>query len=104
MEENKELISIVVPVYNEGAHIRKSMACVEEICDNAGILYELVLIDDGSKDNTVENVKKLKERDARVRLISFSRNFGKEAAMFAGLEKAKGDYVVIMAVDLKVPP
>jgi glycosyltransferase involved in cell wall biosynthesis len=49
MEENKELISIVVPVYNEGAHIRKSMDCVEEICNNAGILYELVLIDDGSR-------------------------------------------------------
>ena len=65
---------------------------------------EILYIDDGSKDKTVEKVKLLREQDLRIHLISFSRNFGKEAAMFAGLEKAKGDYVVIMDVDLQDPP
>ena len=66
--------------------------------------FELLYIDDGSADKTASEVKSLRERDARVHLISFSRNFGKEAAMFAGLQKSKGDYVVIMDVDLQDPP
>lgn len=65
---------------------------------------EVIYIDDGSKDRTVEEVKKLHERDERVHLVSFSRNFGKEAGMYAGLEKSRGDYVVMMDVDLQDPP
>lgn len=61
-------------------------------------------MDDGSRDRTVEEVKDLKKRDDRVRLVSFSRNFGKESAIFAGLQKAKGDYVVMMDADLQDPP
>ena len=68
------------------------------------IELELLYIDDGSKDGTVREVKKLIEQDPRVHIISFSRNFGKEAAMFAGLEKSRGDYVVMMDVDLQDPP
>lgn len=68
------------------------------------IEVELLYIDDGSVDGTVREVKKLREKDERVHLVSFSRNFGKEAAMFAGLEKSKGDYVVLMDVDLQDPP
>ena len=65
---------------------------------------EILYIDDGSKDGTVAEVKKLHEKDERVRLISFSRNFGKEAGIYAGLHNAKGDYLVVMDVDLQDPP
>lgn len=101
------LLSVVVPCYNE----EESVALFyEELMKNdaffkdKNIEIELLYIDDGSKDRTVEEVKKLRERDERVHLISFSRNFGKEAAMYAGLEKSKGDYVVLMDVDLQDPP
>ena len=66
--------------------------------------FELLYVDDGSKDKTVEKVKELRRKDERVHLISFSRNFGKEAAMYAGLEHAKGDYVAVMDADLQDPP
>ncbi len=101
------LLSVIVPCYNEEenvvdfyAELMKNSSFFEE----KGLEVEILYIDDGSRDKTVENVKKLKEQDERVRLISFSRNFGKESAMFAGLEKSKGDYVVIMDVDLQDPP
>ncbi len=61
-------------------------------------------MDDGSKDRTVEEIKKIHEKDQRVHMVSFSRNFGKEAAMYAGFEHANGDYVVTMDVDLQDPP
>lgn len=101
------LLTVVVPCYNE----EESVALFyEELLKNQpffteeGIELELLYVDDGSRDKTVEEVKKLRERDERVHLVSFSRNFGKEAAMFAGLENANGDYVVIMDVDLQDPP
>lgn len=101
------LLSVIVPCYNE----EESVALFyTELMKNAGffrekgIEVELLYIDDGSKDGTVNEVKKLREQDSRVHLISFSRNFGKEAAMYAGLEKSKGDYVVLMDVDLQDPP
>ncbi len=101
------LLSVIVPCYNEEENVAdfytelmKNKAFFEE----KNLEIEILYIDDGSKDKTVENVKKLKEQDERIRLISFSRNFGKESAMFAGLEKAKGDYAVIMDVDLQDPP
>ena len=65
---------------------------------------EILYINDGSGDNTVAEIKKLHEKDERVHMVSFSRNFGKEAAMYAGLQKSHGDYVVIMDVDLQDPP
>jgi len=101
------LLSVVVPCYNEEENIddfylelMKNHAYFQE----KKVDMELLFIDDGSKDNTVGKIKELKQKDDRVRMISFSRNFGKEAAMYAGLEKAKGDYVVIMDVDLQDPP
>ncbi len=101
------LLSVVVPCYNEEESI--ALFYEELIKDDAffrdkDVELELLYIDDGSKDRTVEEVKKLRERDERVHLISFSRNFGKEAAMYAGLEKSKGDYVVLMDADLQDPP
>lgn len=101
------LLSVIVPCYNE----EESVALFyEELTKNDPFLQgknidlELIYIDDGSRDGTVSEVKKLRERDKRVHLVSFSRNFGKESAMYAGLEKAKGDYVVMMDVDLQDPP
>lgn len=101
------LLSVIVPCYNEEESVElfytelmKNTPFFEE----KKIDLEVIYIDDGSKDRTVAEVKKLHERDERVKLVSFSRNFGKEAAMFAGLEKAKGDYVVMMDVDLQDPP
>ena len=101
------LLSVIVPCYNE----EESVALFyEELLKNDPffqehqIELELLYINDGSKDRTVEEVKKLHEKDSRVHLVSFSRNFGKEAAMYAGLEHSKGDYVVMMDVDLQDPP
>lgn len=101
------LLSVIVPCYNEEENVAPFY---EELMKNESyfkendIDVEILYIDDGSRDKTVAEVKKLHEKDGRVRLISFSRNFGKEAAMFAGLENAKGDYVVMMDVDLQDPP
>ncbi len=101
------LLSVIVPCYNEEENIQlfyeellKSTKCLAE----KGVELELLYINDGSKDGTVQEVKRLHELDGRVHLISFSRNFGKEAAMFAGLENAAGDYVVLMDADLQDPP
>lgn len=102
-----KLLSVVVPCYNEEENIPYFY---EEFIKNAPFLkekdiaWEILYVDDGSKDHTAAEVKKLHESDERVHLLSFSRNFGKEAAMYAGMEKSKGDYVVIMDVDLQDPP
>ncbi len=101
------LLSVIVPCYNEEENIKDFYV---ELLKNTsffvkrGIEIEILYVDDGSKDHTVDEVKELREKDDRVRLISFSRNFGKESAMYAGLEKSKGDYVVIMDADLQDPP
>lgn len=101
------LLSVIVPCYNEEENVAdfyNELMKNHTFFEEKGLDIEILYIDDGSRDKTVDNVKKLKEQDERVRLISFSRNFGKESAMFAGLEKSKGDYVVIMDVDLQDPP
>lgn len=101
------LLSVIVPCYNEEENIapfyEELMKHAPVLCDR-GVELELIYIDDGSGDGTIAEVKKLMEKDGCVHFVKFSRNFGKEAAMFAGMEKAKGDYVVIMDVDLQDPP
>lgn len=102
-----KLLSVIVPCYNEEESVElfyTELMKNESFFIEKDIEIELLYIDDGSKDRTKEEVKKLHEKDERVHLISFSRNFGKEAAMYAGLEHAKGDYVVMMDVDLQDPP
>lgn len=101
------LLSVIVPCYNEEENVE--LFYTELMKNNTyfqekDVEVEILYIDDGSKDRTVAEVKRLRERDEHVHLISFSRNFGKESAMYAGLEKAKGDYVVVMDVDLQDPP
>lgn len=102
----KKKISLVVPCYNEEAMIdlfyketTKSIRLLNKKYD-----FEFVFVDDGSKDKTIEKIRKLSEKENNVKYISFSRNFGKEAAMYAGLEKSTGDYVTIMDADLQDPP
>lgn len=102
-----KLLSAIVPCYNEEENVPYFY---EEFMKNEKFLkenhldFELWYIDDGSRDKTAEEVKKLMEKDCRVHLLSFSRNFGKEAALYAGLERAAGDYVACMDADLQDPP
>ena len=102
----KQKISLIVPCYNEGEGIEtfysETMKTIKKIEENYE--YEMIFIDDGSKDNTLEKLKELKNKDNNIRIISFSRNFGKEAAMYAGLENFSGEYVVIMDADLQNDP
>ena len=104
VRDKNSLISIIMPVYNEGTHIKNSVKTVQEILENAGINYEFVLINDGSKDDTWKALTELSCEDKRIRSVCFSRNFGKEAALMAGLDTAKGDAVVTLDSDLQHPP
>lgn len=97
-------LSVVVPCFNEQEAVPIFYNEVKKILVTLKEEYEIIFIDDGSSDKTLEEVKELSEKDKCVHYVSFSRNFGKEAAMYAGLKKATGDYVVIMDVDLQDPP
>lgn len=101
----KDKISVIVSCYNEEQSIPlfyKEMDRVSKEMDKVD--FEFMFVDDGSKDKTLEVVKELSKEDKRVKFISFSRNFGKEAAMFAGLENVTGDYITLMDADLQDPP
>lgn len=103
--KKKELITLIVPCYNEQESILKYYQETDKITKKINIVdFEFLFINDGSKDNTLKLIKELSKNDKRVRYISFSRNFGKEGAMYAGLENSKGDYVAIMDADLQDPP
>lgn len=97
-------LSVVVPCFNEQEAVPIFYNEVKKVLVTLKAEYEIIFIDDGSSDKTLEEVKELSEKDKCVHYVSFSRNFGKEAAMYAGLKKAAGDYVVIMDVDLQDPP
>lgn len=101
-----DLISIVVPCFNEQESIPIFYDEIIKVEDKMKdkVNFEIIFVDDGSKDQTLKVAKDLNKKDKKVKYISFSRNFGKEAAMLAGLEKSKGDYVAIMDVYLQDPP
>ena len=102
-----EKISVVVSCYNEEKALPLFYEEMERVRkkDFEGIVeFEYIFVNDGSKDNTLKLIKELNQKDPKVRYISFSRNFGKEAAMYAGLEAAEGDYVTLMDADLQDPP
>lgn len=104
-QNDKKLISIIVPCYCEEDSLPAFLEEINKISNNMSEAnFEFLFIDDGSTDNTVDILRKLSKEDTRIRYISFSRNFGKEAAMFAGLQNSKGDYVAIMDADLQDPP
>ncbi|MCR5032197.1 MAG: glycosyltransferase family 2 protein, partial [Lachnospiraceae bacterium] len=101
------LLSVIVPCYNEEETVEDfytELMKNENFFASRNLEVEVIYINDGSKDRTAEVVKTLHEKDERVHLVNFSRNFGKESAMFAGFESAKGDYVVTMDADLQDPP
>ena len=101
-----EKISVIVPCYNEQDALPLFYEEMEKVRKNdfEDIQFEYIFVNDGSKDETLQEMKALSKKDEKVRYISFSRNFGKEAAMFAGLEAATGDYVTLMDADLQDPP
>ena len=101
----KELISIIVPCYNEQESLPIFYKEIDKISkEMKNVDFEFMFINDGSKDKTLEILRDLSRKDKRVRYISFSRNFGKEAGMFAGIENVTGDYVAIMDADMQDPP
>ena len=101
-------ISIIVPCYNEEEALpyfwEEIRMVANSLFTTKNLAYEIPFINDGSRDGTLELLRKFAAEDNRVRYISFSRNFGKEAAMFAGLQNAKGDYVAVMDADMQDPP
>lgn len=100
-----KLVSIIVPCYNEAESMNLFYSVVNPIlAEIKEIKYEFIFVNDGSKDNTIQVIKELTNRESNVRYINFSRNFGKEAAMLAGIEEARGDAVILMDVDLQDPP
>ena len=110
MSGEKNLISVVVPCYNEEIVLPLFLEEIDRIADlmadKYGLDFEYIFVNDGSGDGTLAKLRELRQSDTkgRVKYLSFSRNFGKEAAMYAGLEHSSGDYVAIMDADLQDPP
>lgn len=98
-------LSVIVPCFNEQESLPIFFKEINKISKEMDYIdFEFIFIDDGSKDKTVQVINELRNNDKRIRYISFSRNFGKEAAIFAGLEYCTGDYVALMDADLQDPP
>ena len=101
----KKLLSIVVPCFNEEPALKSFYEVVDKVSrEMLELDFEFVFVDDGSRDGTLKEIEKLREGDKRVKFVSISRNFGKEAALLAGLDYANGDYVATMDADLQDPP
>ena len=98
------MISIIIPSYNEEGNVENTARVVSDILSKNDIDFELVFVNDGSKDKTWEKLSQLAQSDSRIVAVNFSRNFGKESAIFAGLEIAAGDACVLMDCDLQHPP
>ena len=100
-----EMISVIVPCYNEEEVLPLFYEEVTRVAAQMGeFSFEFLFVDDGSRDKTLAVIKDFAQRDDRVKYVSFSRNFGKEAAMYAGFDRAAGDYVAVMDADLQDPP
>jgi glycosyltransferase involved in cell wall biosynthesis len=104
LKSNQPLISIVVPTYNEEEVLTDFHEAVDKVLSKLPVDLEIVYINDGSNDATLDIINALRENDKRITLIDLSRNFGKEIALSAGLHKAAGDAVVIIDADLQDPP
>lgn len=101
----KKKLSVVVSCYNEEEALPLFYKEIDKVSKKMNYLdFEFIFVNDGSKDKTLDVIKKLNKKDKRVRFVSFSRNFGKEAAMYAGLEASRGDYITLMDADLQDPP
>ena len=98
------LLSVIIPAYNEQEMIPITAAAIANILEQAEIPYELLFVNDGSKDNSWQCIEKAASQNINIRGLNFSRNFGKESAMFAGLSEAAGDCVAVIDCDLQHPP
>ncbi|HVI69181.1 MAG TPA: glycosyltransferase family 2 protein [Magnetospirillaceae bacterium] len=100
----QQLISVIVPAYNEARNLPLLYQKVATVIENLPFRFEIIFVDDGSRDNSVDILKDLGKRDTRVHTIELARNFGKESATSAGIHAAKGDAAIIMDADLQHPP
>lgn len=98
------MLSVVIPAYNEAGTIALAAQTIGRVLRGADISYELIFVDDGSSDGSWEEIARAAQQDGAVRGVGFSRNFGKEAAIFAGMEAARGDCCAVMDCDLQHPP
>ena len=98
------LLSVIIPSFNEESNIRNTVDTLSAVLQREHIAYELLFVSDGSKDQTFPLIRSASLQDNRVRGVQFSRNFGKEAAIFAGLRLAEGDCCVVIDCDLQHPP
>ena len=98
------MISLIIPCFNEEESLPLFYPEATSVLQKMNCDYELIFVNDGSRDRTLEILKELSEKDPHVIYLSFSRNFGKEAAMYAGFCNARGDYVAVMDADLQDPP
>ncbi|MCG9657451.1 glycosyltransferase family 2 protein [Vibrio mediterranei] len=104
MQENQPVISIICPCYNEQEVLDIFMQRITPVLEQTGYSYEVILINDGSRDNTLQVMSALREQNQYVRTVNLSRNFGKEAALTAGLDLARGEVVIPIDADLQDPP
>ena len=98
------MLSVIIPAYNEDAMLRKTASVISEIMEDASIIYELIFVDDGSRDKTWKMIQEASASNAHVKGVHFSRNFGKESAIIAGLAEASGDCCAVIDCDLQHPP
>lgn len=103
MRKNTSLLSIIIPAHNEEDNLEWHYEKIEQVLKELSITYEIIYVDDGSIDNTLQVIKRIQKRDKAVKFISFSKNFGKEAAITAGLKKAKGDAAFMLDADGQHP-
>jgi len=101
---NKIFYSVIVPLYNENLVIKESYQRLKEVMDSVKENYEIIFINDGSTDETRDKVEKICNEDKKIKLINFSRNFGHQAAISAGMELAQGDAIIVIDADLQDPP
>jgi glycosyltransferase involved in cell wall biosynthesis len=100
----KQILSVVIPAHNEELGIAHALSVIKEILATCGMEWEIIVVDDGSRDGTFGKLRELAAREPRIRGVRFSRNFGKEAALLAGLNTARGDAVITIDADLQHPP
>jgi len=98
------MLSVIIPAFNEGENVDRAALAITCLLSEKNIPFEIIFADDGSKDDTWEHIEKARAADKRIRGVRFSRNFGKEGAIFAGLAKAKGDCAAVIDCDLQHPP
>ena len=99
-----QFLSVIVPVHNESAVLGDFHTRVRGVMEDSGYPFEIVYVDDGSSDDSLELLEGIRETDASVAVVELSRNFGKEVALSAGLDHARGDAVILIDADLQDPP